>query len=105
VRNPIYYEIKEGKKVIAYNVEQAVYTPYSTRLHTPEIVERGKKIVNELVASALTDLRSRGLKSRAQPDKLIADVIDPDLLTSIAVIEHADSAALRRDPKGTVERV
>jgi hypothetical protein len=105
VRYPIYYEIKEGKKVIAYNVEQAVYTPYSTRLHTPEIVERGKKIVNELVASALTDLRSRGLKSRAQPDKLIADVIDPDLLTSIAVIEHADSAALRRDPKGTVERV
>lgn len=105
VRYPIYNEIKEGKKVIAYDTEYAVYTPYSTTLHQPEVIARGKKVVDDLVAAALTDLRSRGLKSRAQPDKLIADVIDTDLLTSIAVIEHADSSALRRDAAGTVDRV
>lgn len=105
VRYPIHYEIKEGKKVIAYDTEQAVYTPYSTTLHQPEVVVRGKKVVDDLIASALTDLRARGIKSRAQPDKLVADVIDTDLLTAIAVIEHADSGALRKDPSGTVERV
>jgi hypothetical protein len=105
VRYPIHYEIKEGKKVVAYDTEQAVYTPYSTTLHQPEVIERGKKIVEDLIASALTDLRARGIKSRAQPDKLVADVIDPNLLTSIAVIEHADSSALRRDAAGTIDRV
>ncbi|MCE9586239.1 transglycosylase SLT domain-containing protein [Candidatus Uhrbacteria bacterium] len=105
VRYPIHNEIKEGKKVIAYETEQAVYTPYSTTLHQPEVVARGKKVVDDLVAGALTDLRARGITSRAQPDKLVADIIDTDLLTSIAVIEHADSVALRRDPAGTIERV
>lgn len=105
VRYPIHHEVKEGKKVVAYMTEQAVYTPYSATLHQPEIVARGKEVVAKLVADALTDLRSRGIKSRAQPGKLVADVIDPDLLTSIAVIEHADSSALRKDAAGTVERV
>jgi hypothetical protein len=105
VRYPIHHEVKQGSKAIAYETEQAVYTPYSTTLHQPEVIARGKKVVDDLVASALTDLRARGIKSRAQPDKLVADVIDTDLLTSIAVIEHADSAALRRDPAGTIDRV
>ncbi|QQR61042.1 transglycosylase SLT domain-containing protein [Candidatus Uhrbacteria bacterium] len=105
VRYPIHYEIKEGKKVIAYETEQVVYTPYSTTLHQPEIIARGKKVVDDLIANALTDLRTRGIKSRAQPDKLVADVIDTELLTSIAVIEHTDSSALRRDPAAAVERV
>lgn len=105
VRYPIYNEIKTGKKVTAYDTEQAVYTPYSTTLHQPEVVARGKAVVDNLVAGALTDLRSLGIKSRAQPDKLVADVIDPDLLTSIAVIEHADSAALRKNPTNTLERI
>ncbi len=105
VRYPIYNEIKKGKKVTAYDTEQAVYTPYSTTLHQPEVVARGKKVVDELVAGALTDLRTLGIKSHAQPGRLIADVIDPDLLTSIAVIEHADSAALRKNPANTLERI
>lgn len=105
VRYPIYNEVKSGKKVTAYDTEQAVYTPYSTTLHQPEVVARGKKVVDELVESALSDLRSRGIKSRAQPDKLLADVVNPDLLTSIAVIEHADSGALRSNSKAVIERI
>jgi len=105
VRYPIFHEVKEGKKAIAYMTEQAVYTPYSSILHQPEVVARGKEVVAKLVADALTDLRAQGIKSRAQPDKLIADVIHPDLLTSIAVIEHTESSSLRRDAAKTVERV
>lgn len=105
VRYPIHNEIKEGKNVVAYDTEQAVYTPYSTTLHKPEVIARGKQVVDELVVNALNDLRARGIMSRAQPGKLVADVIDTDLLRSIAVIEHADSSALRRDAAGTVDRV
>lgn len=105
VRYPIFHEVKEGKKAVAYMTEQAVYTPYSSVLHQPEVVARGKEVVAKLVADALTDLRAQGVRSRAQPDKLVADVIHPDLLTSIAVIEHTESSSLRKDPAKTVERV
>ncbi|HEU0051358.1 MAG TPA: transglycosylase SLT domain-containing protein, partial [Patescibacteria group bacterium] len=37
-------------------------------------------------------------------DKLLADVIDPDLAKSIAVIEHADDNALKRDTVATVNQ-
>ena len=105
VRYPIRNEVKEGKKVVAYDTEQAVYTPYSTTLHQPEVIARGKELVDTLIADTLANLRSSNITSRAQPGRLVADVIQPELLKSIAVIEHADSVALRRDPKGAIERV
>lgn len=105
VRYPIYNEIYKGKKVVEYEVEQAVYTPYSTHLHRPEVVAEGMRLVDQMVDGAFSDLRLRGAKSRAIPGKLVADVIDPDLIRTIAVIEHADSSGLKADARTAIERV
>lgn len=105
VRYPIFNEIKQGTKVVEYAVEEAVYTPYSSKLHRPVVVKEGMRLVDTMVDTAFDELRARGAKSRAIDGKLVADVVEPDLVKAIAVIEHVDGASLRNNAERAVERV
>ena len=106
VRYPILEPVLNGKKSIGYRLsEQAVYTPYSAALHTPEMVEEGAQRMDGFVQNAFAFFRTSGVMSRAQKGKNIADVIDPNLAKTILVIEHLDAAALVKDPKRAVETV
>lgn len=105
VRYPILKAIYEGKTIKHYEIEDAVYTPYSRDLHTKEVAVEGERHVDELVKQALDAMRADGVPSRAYPGKLMADVVDPELLKSIIVIEHSDLSLLQRDPRQAVERV
>jgi hypothetical protein len=82
------------KRQPRYQLEDVVYTPYSEALLTPEMVALGQQTLRANIARAMEALRAGGVRSRAFPDRLVSDVIDPKLPEAIAVIEHLGEASL-----------
>jgi hypothetical protein len=82
-------------------VIEAVYTPYSAEIKTEEVIERGLEIKDGFIDKAYSQLRSRGVLSRAFPGRRIVDAIPKDLLRVLLLNEHIDpgefkSAALAK---------
>lgn len=92
VRYPIYHEVKKGKKVVSYDVEQAVYTPASAPLLTPEVVAEGERLLDLHISNGIVALHKEA-------------TISPGLIKAIAVIEHTDRSWLMRDAKAAAGKV
>ena len=94
VQYPIFHEKWLTRKKRVYELEDVVYTPYSKELHTPEMTAWGRETIDGMIALAYEDLRQMGVRSRAFRDRLLVDVIDPELVKAIAVIEHLSDTSL-----------
>ncbi|WKZ29248.1 MAG: transglycosylase SLT domain-containing protein [Patescibacteria group bacterium] len=94
VRYPIFKNISTSKTKPKYELHDVVYTPYSDGLHTAEMAAWGKNVLRLEILAAYDALRSTGVRSRAFPDRLVADVVDPHLVEAIAIIEHVGLGAL-----------
>ncbi len=105
VRYPIFHEIKDGTKVIRYDVEEAVYTPYNATLHQADIIQEGERILDETIEKAAQDLKNRGVRSRALSGKGATDTLAHDLIKALVVIEHVGSAEARGNPGAAVGKV
>ncbi len=66
------------------------YVPYTKELYSPETLATGSDYLSSLIEDAFNDLDAKGIMSRAFPDQKLTEVVDPYLIKSIAVIEHAD---------------
>ncbi len=97
VRYPIFKDVSISKKKPKYELRDVIYTPYSSGLHTAEMVAWGQNTVRAEIAAAYEALRTSGVRSRAFPDRLLVDVIDPKLVEAIAIIEHVSLTALSPD--------
>jgi len=95
-----------AKKKYVYEATDTVYVPYSSDFYRPEMLAAGSDYLSFLIQDAYDELREKGIRSRAFPDKLLVDVIDPYLVKSIAVIEHSDhlSFMAEEDSESTVGR-
>lgn len=91
---PLVKTVAVSKKRSKTSVEYVVYTPYAKALHTDSMVAWGKQVLDDYIKSAYEELRQSGVHSRAFPDRLMADVIDPALVKSIIMIEHLDNRSL-----------
>ncbi len=102
---------KRGKTITTYKnvevVENVTYAPYCEELHLPEFVESGKNYRKSIPGQAFELLRERGVKSKAFPDKLIADVayLKPEYFERLPLIEHMDYGEFKLDSKISAERV
>jgi hypothetical protein len=85
--------IRKGR----YGLEYAYYVPYNRTLYAIETLTAGSDYLSLLIQGAFDSLREKGIRSRAFPDQLVADVIDPYLVKAIAVIEHADGQIYETD--------
>jgi hypothetical protein len=85
------------RRKIKYMATDMVYVPYSADFYTPEMLSAGSNYLSFLIQDAYDELRAKGIKSRAFPDQLVTDVIDPYLVKSIAVIEHSGIKTLLGD--------
>lgn len=101
-RFPVYRPTNAAQT--AFVVEDEVYVPYSRYLRTPALVEEGERYLDELAARVFDRLRADGIKSRVFTDKLVADLIDPAVVKSIAAIEHLDEYSLQDDTTQALER-
>ena len=103
IRYPMYVDRKISKRTTVYDVSPVVYTPYARAIHTPEMVAEGKRWLSDLIARVFDQLRAEGIPSRAFPNTLLADAVDPTFVASISLIEHLDDSALSRDPLRQIE--
>jgi hypothetical protein len=67
-----------------------VYLPFTEDTFDPGFVSGGKDFLVATAARALEDLRVARVPSVAFPGELLADVIPPEVVTTLAVIEQTD---------------
>ncbi|MEK7545746.1 MAG: transglycosylase SLT domain-containing protein [Patescibacteria group bacterium] len=94
VRYPIFKDVTVTKRKPRYELHDVVYAPYSKRLHAPETVAWGRETLDADVKEAYDAYRAAGIRSRAFPDRLLVDVIKPEQLEAIAIIEHLSEGSL-----------
>jgi hypothetical protein len=71
--------------------QEVVYTPYTKELNISELRQAGMKYLREKIDTAETDLRQKGVQSRAYGG-LVSDVVPVDVALVLSVIEHMDPA-------------
>lgn len=77
---------------------EAVYTPYSDRLNLPGVRRAGILYVESVLDRALHQLRARGVRSRINPQKLVADMAPREAIKRLVLIEHIDEERFRKEP-------
>ncbi len=100
---PVLTKTKVNKKTV-YAADEVVYTPFSKDLYKPGVLAAGSDYLSRRVGEAYDELRAKGIRSRAFPDKLLVDVMDPYLIKSVLIIEHTSEAGLFKqdDPESTL---
>ena len=71
-------------------VIQAVYTPFSPEIMTPEIIKEGIEVQDDLIDKAYKKLKGRHVYSAAFPGLKVTDVLPKDMLTVLLLNEHID---------------
>ncbi|MBP9762465.1 transglycosylase SLT domain-containing protein [Patescibacteria group bacterium] len=104
IRYPLYRAVTVGKKQ-KYEREDVIYSPYSPILHTEDMVRYGHAWLDQEFQKLADDLRARGVRSRFDPSKSLADVISPDVARAILLIEHTDQTSITQDPRATYARM
>ncbi|HVM91048.1 MAG TPA: transglycosylase SLT domain-containing protein [Verrucomicrobiae bacterium] len=92
VRYPIYHDVYKGRKIVSDDLEQAVYTPASAALLTPDVVAAGEQMLDADIADAITGLHKE-------------KTVSPELIKSIAIVEHSDLGTLKSNPKAAASKV
>lgn len=80
-----------------------IYTPYSEGIHTTSMIKSGHRYINDVVTQVYQDLRAQQAPSAAFKGRLLVDVIDPQTVNAIALIEHADTDSMQANPKEVAE--
>jgi len=99
--------VKTTKKV----VQGFLYVPHSEFFEKEEnkkiLVEAGREHIKNIVSQAFSDLRDRGVQSRAFVGGLVADtdVFLFRFLERIPLLEQGDFTEFQLDPQKTAERV
>jgi hypothetical protein len=93
----VVYPVARKLSATKYELHDTLYVPFQEEFYRPEVMAAGSDYLSDVIRSAFDELRDMGIKSRAYPDRLVADVVDPYLLKSIIVIEHTSHRTLLND--------
>lgn len=85
------------KKKKVYKPSFSYYVPYNSELYSVEALAAGSDYLSNLIQEAFDELKEKKIESRAFPGLQLVDVIDPYLIKTIAVIEHADGEIYKND--------
>lgn len=76
---------------------EVTYSPYSDELNTQAMRATGHQYLVKLVEGAKRDLRTKGIRSNANPAELVVDRIPTDTIVRLATIEHVDHARFQKE--------
>jgi hypothetical protein len=105
LRYPSYTKEQLTKKKVRYRVEEFIYTPYSKALNTPEMAAYGRASLKKFIQDLYDELRFKGIYSRAEPERLLSDVIHPLVAESILMIEHLGNQGLETAPREAMDLI
>lgn len=98
-----------SNKYIAYRKgkppQVIVYSPYSSKIHTLELAQKGEKYLDAKIEEAYAELRKLKVKSVALPNELAADVISKDWVKTIMMIEQVDPDEFLNFPDDGKKRI
>jgi hypothetical protein len=94
---------KQGVRNAVASAEITHYLP-QTDDAAPLFVTQGRALLRLTAESALRDLRESKVPSFAYPGKLMADVVLPETLMSLAVIEQTDDGDFRAAPTAALNK-
>jgi hypothetical protein len=77
---------------VAQTAKPIVYLPFTEDTFDPAFVTSGKEFLVTTAGQAIEELRRAKVPSAAFPGELLADVIPPQVVTTLAVIEQTDDA-------------
>jgi len=77
---------------VAQTAKPIVYLPFTEDTFDPAFVSSGKEFLVATAGKAIEELRRAQVPSAAFPGELLADVIPPQVITTLAVIEQTDDA-------------
>jgi len=75
---------------VVQTAKPIVYLPFTEDTFDPGFVSGGKEFLATTASKALEELRLAKVPSAAFPGELLADVIPPQVVTTLAVIEQTD---------------
>ncbi|MES1263549.1 MAG: hypothetical protein ABUL69_04280 [Peristeroidobacter soli] len=75
---------------VVQTAKPIVYLPFTEDTFDPGFVSGGREFLVATAAKALEELRVAKVPSLAFPGELLADVIPPEVVTTLAVIEQTD---------------
>jgi len=75
---------------VVQTAKPIVYLPFTEDTFDPGFVSGGKEFLATTASKALEELRLARVPSAAFPGELLADVIPPQVVTTLAVIEQTD---------------
>lgn len=86
---------KKRWRAVAQTARPIVYLPYTADTLDPKFVTGGKDFLLATAREAIEELRRANIRSRAFPDKLLADIVPAEVITTLAVIEQTDDTDFR----------
>jgi hypothetical protein len=79
-------------QALVQTAKPIVYLPFTEDTFDPAFVNGGKEFLLSTARKGIEDLRHAKVPSAAFPGQLLADVIPPQVITTLAVIEQTDDA-------------
>jgi hypothetical protein len=83
---------KKRWRAVAETARPIVYLPFTEDTLDPLFVSGGRDYLLATARQAIDELRQANAPSKAFPGTLLADVVPPEVITTLAVIEQTDDA-------------
>jgi len=96
---------KKRWREAAATARTIVYLPYTKDTFDPRFVTGGKEFLLTTARRAMDELRHANVPSMAFPGELLADVIPPEVITTLAVIEQTDDEDFLEKGKDVFDEV
>ena len=81
---------KKRWREVAATAKPIVYLPFTEDTLDPLFVAGGRDYLLSTARKAIEDLRAARVPSAAYPGELMADVVPPEVITTLAIIEQTD---------------
>jgi hypothetical protein len=96
---------KKKWRAVAQTAKPIVYLPFTEDTLDPFFVDEGREYLLVTARKAIDELRLAKVPSSAFRGELLADVVPPEVLTTLAVIEQTDDADFREKRTDAVNEV
>jgi hypothetical protein len=83
---------KKRWRAVAETARPIVYLPFTEDTFDEQFVSGGREYLLATARRAVDELRAAAIPARAFPGELLADVVPPEVITTLAVIEQTDDA-------------
>jgi hypothetical protein len=96
---------KKNWRGVAETAKSIVYLPFTEDTLDPSFVSGGKEFLLSTARRAIEELRAAKAPGHAFPGELLANVVPPQVLTTLAVIEQTDDSDYTEKGEGAFNEV